>query len=147
MKRQLDILEDVEESYPKNKRSKVEFHQEVGETHSKIKNFKFQSQQVLIRNIMINCKDENIVIMEPGSIEKLSKEQFPKIKESNHIPKLLFEFKSTNKPTICMICNSKFYACSFTLSEEKDLQDCCLQTLRSYHLQRRLCLVRNPFLD
>ena len=147
MKRQLYKLEDVEAPYPKNKRSKVEFQQEVGETHSKIKNYKFHCQQFLIRNIMINCKDENIEIMQPVSIEKLSKEQVPKIKEETHIPKLLFEFKSTNKPTICMICNSKFYACSFTLSEEKDLQDCCFQTLRSYLLQRRLCLVRNPFHD
>ena len=144
MKRQLDQIEDMELPHPK-KRCKFEFQHDIGETHSKIKNRKFQSQQVLNRNIIINCVVENAVNRKTGSIEELSKKQFPKSIESTHIPKLLFEFRSTNKPTMCMKCNSKFYACSFTLLEEKDLQECCLQTLRSYLLQRRLCLVRNPF--
>ena len=135
LKRQLDDQEVLEVAYSKSKRCKLEI------------------QQKLIRNIIIPFKKldhmiKKSLIRQPESIEKLSGKEEPKIKENTPKSNILSKMRYINKPTICMKCNRKFLAGSFTMAEGQDLYECCLQTVRSYILlQRLLRLVKNPTYD
>lgn len=149
MKRQLED-QVVEVTQPKSKRFKIELQQEdieISPSQSKI--CKLKLQQKLIRKIIASpeawaTKIENTEVRHPLPVKKLLKIEDHRIKEISPKTKMHSESRNLNKPTACMKCDSTFFACSFTLSESKDLQECCLQTIRGYLLQRRLCIVRNP---
>ena len=113
-----------------------------------IKRCKLENEQELIRKMRllpkswkVTPKDSMIKLVLPKRII-MNKEDI--IRESI-VPKSQQKTLDTNqmKPTSCMKCGSKFFICSFTLSETKDLHECCLNTVRSYLLQRNLGFFRN----
>ena len=144
---------------------KLDDQDDVDLFHSKSKRCKFNIQKELISEIIITTNTLDIMIKKPlisqqESIENISCEyesmvinhsskpkdyiSKSKVNEFTPKPKSLCEKKVMNKPTTCMKCKKKFFACSFNLSQGEDLQECYRQTVRSYLLERSLGLIRNP---
>ena len=134
LKRKWDDQDDFEVTQSKSKRCKIEDQQEL------IRKIKIPSKKLeLVNKKSLNRQSEYL-----GNILRFEE---PKIKEIKPKSRIVCEIPVINKPTICMKCRSKFVSCSFTSVESEDHKDCCLQTIRSYLLQRRLSLARNPTFD
>ena len=116
--------------------------------HPKSKKYKLDHQQGLIRKVICLPKSwmstpKNTIIKQEISQELTLRKEDTKSKAIIQKPKLKAAEIGMMKPKSCMKCNNQFYTCSFTLSETKDLQECCLQTVRCYLLQRSLGFLRN----
>ena len=162
MKRHLEDQESIESAYPKSKRCKLEFQQNLireilspKACYRTVKNAfrkSLSSEQIIMREEFLitnsQLRDAVTTTTNPTTIQNTPK-LLPSSKnaERKHYSKFnpLFPkplkaqgVTTTMKPTTCVKCSSKFFECSFTLCEAEGLQDCCRQTIRSYLLQRRL---------